>query len=242
MHICRCSRAGSERNADNKETCTKGAAFTGLVLTATLLALTGCTHVQNRARDLADSFKANLGVGLGMHARLKVTDALPLGLGIHSAHRLGLDGPARPGIVWQERSRSVLLWWEYEAGMAKPGHAQPLWEHARASGEQWNIGDTPHGGPTLYHPWAEREYMHYEPGVGTFAAAPYWIEMELFVEIFGARLGFNPVEFADFLGGLLGLDLLNDDGRPRYVTYESSPGEEPDEQEQPREDEPDTMS
>ena len=174
------------------------------------MALSGCSYLQDRGRDFQDCFKANVGTGFGICAGARVTDAINCPLGFfQGSWRVGVDGRTRPQYYWSEGEMGGLLaldHWEFRGPEDKPGLSM-----ARAW--MWS-GWLTAGGPEEDLPPPPHIYRHYngeQPSQGTKLAERYWLEAEVFALVLGARVGVNPVEIADFLVGLVTVDILDDD-------------------------------
>ena len=78
-----------------------------LLLTAVLLAGTGCTYLEKRANDLGDCFKISGNAGFGISAHFQVGPAGG-GLGFWGGLGIGLEQDCRLG-VWREAYSGFLL-------------------------------------------------------------------------------------------------------------------------------------
>ncbi len=152
--------------------------------------------------------------GGGIYAEVKATDVFnfPVGL-FHGSWRAGLDGRTRPQLLWSEKKWGGLLALSHSEHTVEgelPGLA-----HAKA----WNVpgwlkndGQVEDVPPYLL---VARKYEGKQPSAGTIIAEQCWLEVDVFVWRWGFRLGLNPLEVVDFVGGLLTINLLGDDTPPK---------------------------
>jgi hypothetical protein len=142
-----------------------------------------------RALDFGDCWDASLGVAWpGFYARLKATDYFVVGGGnAQTIFAFGWHGRYTAGGSEIERGDGV----PFGRGKEWAG-APPMVEHQglRVSGREYDVS--------------------VKPCDGTQRAEKYTIGVWI-VGLLNLRLGFNPVEFADFLVGIFGADILKDD-------------------------------
>lgn len=175
------------------------AALSALVLAASL-GIPGCSgaalrYLGRRTVDLADCFKANVGVGVPVYLRAKATDLAVVGAGFALGYRVGwhgryggdLIGPA--GIITDYGMPLVI-----NAEAALPVVAAPRY-HVVTFGPCFTTRGYPEGK---------------RPGRWSRLADGCWFGVVATLGV-SAQLEFNPVEFLDFLVGLTTVDLLGDD-------------------------------
>jgi len=174
-----------------------------MAVVCTLWGVTGCTYAKNRAMDLKDCFKVNVALGGGLYAGLTATDCFVVPMGGYVAMRLGTDGRTRPQWCWQETKLGWLVGANDEvaedSGLLKTLTRQailPFYQQV----ELWP-----------YVSWPARDYGVTYYSRGTKSADRYWFEVEGFALFAGARVGFNPLEFADFIDGIFMVDFVGDD-------------------------------
>ena len=152
------------------------------------LLASGCspaTYLADRGRDFADCFQANAGVGLGLAANAKATDAFPLWAGCASNQKIGFHGR---GIgLWEESEYGVL----YMAFRLMSGPATDRVEVVR------------------WFAWVESP--DYPEESKKRSLDRFDLELGVTAGVVNARVGFSPGQLFDFLFGLAGLDLAGDD-------------------------------
>jgi len=160
-----------------------------------LVPLSGCSvgrYCARRGQDFTDCFNAAGPLGFGLHARVKATDFAVVSAGGSFSGASGWWG--RYG--FQERLG-------VDAGapfvVAVDGYDVP------------HIGGAPYQSVTWGPCVTSREYNEVRPGPRGEFSDKFWVGGTATVVILSARFEFNPVEFADFLTGWFGWDLLEDD-------------------------------
>ena len=173
-----------------------------LVLVAALLT-TGCadfkTYIKDRGNDLADCFTARAGIAYGLGVRTQVTNYVRVsaGIGSYSGKWVGYFGRNRVDEspleqAWIGLPFSVLYLFstEFRVGRSKDDWTASLLgvhvEEFRRPNPQWS------------------------PGV-PLVREKFFIEVGATLGAVGFDLGFNPVEFVDFLLGWTTLDITGDD-------------------------------
>ncbi|MFG0318467.1 MAG: hypothetical protein ACF8XB_14430 [Planctomycetota bacterium JB042] len=151
-------------------------------------------YVPNRLLDLLDVFKASVGVGPGFGLELYGTENAWLGYETYRSWRLALDGRA--------------------SGVYEEGHHQE-WHVGTREGEDARAGRAPL--------WALRDMRPYEaplkPGVPAVPEVPRntWdVGLRAHLALIGAEVLVRPAEIVDFVVGLWGDDLSEDDYGLRY--------------------------
>jgi len=185
---------------------------------------TGCQYAGDRLDDLGDCFQINGGAGLGLYVHLTATDYIKLPLGWkHCPARAGWDPFITPrvpagesGWTWKESAVAYLFRsWDYRDPVraADNPDAQAAMDRKAVVPILLERFGTRYGGEPSLGPEARAEEF----------ADRCWIEADVFAAVLGVRVGFNVVQFADFLGGLATLDLLGDDGGPVTVILPRRP-------------------
>ena len=151
-------------------------------LAGTLVQTTGCAYLRERALDAVDVIHVVGGIGWGLHADVKASDYLHLGVGYAEIRKAGLSGR---DVVWQ-RDREVGL----------PVSALP-WIGALREGTGARLGHFHLNVQDLLayeDPWRRAD-------VGASVTAG----------LFTVGCGFSPGQLVDFLAGLVGFDPASDD-------------------------------
>jgi hypothetical protein len=206
------------------------------LLLVAMLGGPGCL-APGRAADLRDSGRIGIGIGLGLSADAKIGDLTHPALGIASASAMvgfearDIDGPFYEANV---SDPFATYWWRREGGpwgfslnssgwrgvwesvdwvdaideIDEPVDMEPLpetgtvWEEETLDGSivvrRW-----------LPIPGGAEQY----PGLWSFNTASD-LQLGATLLIVNVRLGFNPLEFVDFLLGFGGLDIAGDDPEP----------------------------
>ena len=194
--------------------------------------LPGCAYMTNRGEDLGDCFQANVGLGLGVYAHVNATDCVShTAVGAKTAIRAGWDPmtarAAEPrGHLWlvAETAWGLGLRSSEEREAVGPAVGYP---HIETQGcclplTTWKTYWVPSEGEaaelarSLTGPGQIAVAYGQDDGlgpdrVGETIANMSWLEADVFAGILGARLGFNPLQFLDFLLGWTTLDMLRDD-------------------------------
>jgi len=175
-----------------------------LVLNSILL-LSSCEYLQNRGEDLSDCFKASIGAGAGISLRAKFGPVC-LSAGGWTGYSIGL-----------EEKSSINIWNEHVVGIP----------FTTLFGIGFNVMYK-FSLPAIFISDFHFVTRYYPPLVGGEDIMSYyiwfrrmqkkqikiedyfWIEASLYV-FAGIKLGFNILEFSDFILGWFGIDILNDD-------------------------------
>ncbi|GIW71193.1 MAG: hypothetical protein KatS3mg102_0735 [Planctomycetota bacterium] len=160
-----------------------------------VLGLGGCSYLSDRAADLVDVFTVEVGFGPGLHADLKATDWLHLGVGYAQLRKAGLRG--RDAVWMRDREvglpLSALLWvgaWR-EGALERLGHLHADVPDLLAYPDPWRRAD---------------------------------LELGLSAGLVSVRLGLSPGQLLDFLAGLFGFDPAGDDRGPPLAPPPSTAG------------------
>ncbi|MCZ6692164.1 MAG: hypothetical protein O7H41_21480 [Planctomycetota bacterium] len=181
---------------------------------------TGCqttvgSYLGNRGRDLADCFTIEAGVGYGLGAELKLA-----GL-VHIAVGTGLDGSLQAGLRYGDlvpRSETKdektgffgfpiinLLW------MFSDQDGYPPYLHVSKDAKEEHACYLLLPGLASYAPDRSESWIWTDPKSGWSRLHAFDIEASVYWGIIGARAGFSPGEFVDFLLGWFGVDIAGDD-------------------------------
>jgi hypothetical protein len=189
------------------------------VLGATDILGAGCSganrYLESRALDLWDIVPVSVRAGLGADVSVRATAFLGTGLGAYEADAAGL-APGRWGPSWRDGAADLIFWTGKRMSLAGsrgprdgprprwPGGPDPRWLQKGGAGLERQTGNVFLVFPVPAAWWS-----------GTPVIPPWYswldVETEVFLGVAGVRLGLCPVEIADFLAGLVGLDLLGDD-------------------------------
>jgi ankyrin repeat protein len=148
------------------------------------ITLSGCTYGEARWYDFTDIWRAHAGFATGFGTYAQITDEYSIGYNWHTR----------------------LL----QSGIA-PGHPVPGFFTARhqSNGTHqvgWPFGNE-QGNVYLYGPiYSEEMYISHER-----ITKHDEIKVSLHVSLVGGQVGFDPVELADFVVGLVDVDLVGDD-------------------------------
>jgi hypothetical protein len=162
--------------------------------------LLGCApdkYMEDRARDLADCWDVGAGIGIPAYLRVKVTDLAVVAGGYAEGKTFGWRGRyGGPGGMSTEEDWAIpLVRTVEEAYTVDAGGVS----HFCLEVETW--------GPSVTQRW-------YPEGEGRRLGTDFsdycWLGAQLSAGV-ALRLGFNAVEFFDFLVGLSTLDPLQDD-------------------------------
>ncbi len=207
-----------------------------------LLAMASCTYLRDRGLDFADCFKVNAGAGIGLAVDIKLTDYVSPGVGVASyTINAGWDDRRIYG-VWRESDVINTPRIAYEVFLAEQGsrtdenvEAATLFTDLALSSlnlpnERWlRDGDSVTVEYySLFNFWGAGErhraramtgHIVDPTGRARMVDKSVWqkgfFDLGIAVGPVAARAGFNPLQFVDFLGGLFGLDLADDDGKGR---------------------------
>lgn len=203
-----------------------------------LALLPACSWLERRARDGADCFRIAAGVGIGLGVEAHATDWVSPGLGIvtytqnvgwldRGVHGIWLESDVitTPRLAYEsigaelesqaskrsERSSNLLRL--AISGLNLPNERW-IRCHGVTSVEYYALINAAELGKAGHATWLTDLLV--EPGAPIFVTRrSVWqrgcFEIGATVLIAHGRLGFNPFEFVDFLGGLVGLDLAGDD-------------------------------
>ena len=153
-------------------------------------------YAGRRVVDLADCFKASVGLGAPAYLRVKATDLAVVGAGFAIGYRVGWHGRYGGGLIGP-------------AGVITD-YGMPLIINAEAA---LPIVAAPKYHVVTFGPcFTSRGYPEGKepPGPWSRLADRCWFGLVATLGL-SAQLEFNPVEFLDFVVGLTTLDLLGDD-------------------------------
>ena len=195
------------------------------ILLPLLLASAGCTYFEQRLTDLHDCVLYRWhtdGIGLAVEARLGPLDAA-LG-GWYSDYGWGKD------TFWQRPGRTLT-----SSGIGVPFTTiSPLlygspWTRALATSGLGNHPEAPDAFTDVRGWLAVSDVLDLDDAY-PFVLTPqrrvadlFGVEVGVVPLLWGARVGVNAAEFADFVLGFAGIDLLADDGVPRPPTLPYAP-------------------
>lgn len=156
-------------------------------------------HFAARGQDLLDSFEVVAGVGAPAYGSVRLTDYAVVGLGFAAVQRFGWRGRYGGGLDLP-----------YELNEAEIDFGIPLMLNHEGEGHPFDMwpGDTT--SVFTVAPWKTSRLYPDPPGPRAATAGRFWVALSATLGASG-RVGFNPVEFADFVVGWLGWDLLQDD-------------------------------
>lgn len=163
-----------------------------LALLAALAALApACAYVKDRGLDLAQVADFSLGLSEGMDANLRVTKVAQVGVGSYR------------GIYWVGLKDGLVDVWEEERTELGFG---PLYVHEVFRSRGCNLADIEH--PLFGDPGFREHSFDL-----THLTDRGWLDVgaTLNLVFFGGDAAFKTAEAADFLTGVLGYDLLEDD-------------------------------
>jgi hypothetical protein len=154
-------------------------------------------YLANRVLDFADIFKINLGIGFGLNANVRATQAIQVGGFYTGATKVGLTG--RHAGVWNENSLEVgipLIFYGRDVAITPGAGTIPP---VRSYRQQvlWKFEDKEMKEGETYDTNYDRQFL--EIGVSAQALLPAFE--------FGIRLK----ELADFLVGFTTIDFCRDD-------------------------------
>lgn len=196
-------------------------------------------YFQNRALDFADCFRADVGYGIGLDARVRFTDAFSLGVGASYTHKFGFIGrfvsafdeehlgipatniavilgygPCGGGINGLEGCCFCAAFWQNLVRTYTP------------ESPSRNVQDEIGYGTYIFFPVGGLKIL---PGkmksveMHSDALSYFDIEAGGTAGFIGASFGFSPGEFVDFLLGWFGLDIGEDDKKPDMTRGDKSP-------------------
>jgi hypothetical protein len=182
---------------------------TGLVACALLC---GCTYLQNRANDLLDPFRFDVGFTPGLHVDARATDFAALGVGVKGGVIVGLHG--RFAVRYRTASVGIgpLMLGEVFRLEASPliGESKYDADHDMVPSQIAVV--LPRMGVERPRPWSlERRGLHVAD-IGVNVAA-----------VVGAGVGFSPGEFVDLLLGFVAIDMAGDDVAGRAEAQQQDP-------------------
>lgn len=193
-----------------------------------LISVVGCatpfgTYMKDRGNDFADCFKADVGVGLGIDAQVMVTDIVAIGVGGSVTRKVGFKG------------RHVNDWWDKHFGfplmpflLIYEVEGRPCWPWVTTSigtfGGEWEHAlmkcylphhedpnfPTAHTWSVLFLNCANLIGCRVKPFIDV-----YDIECGVTAGVVGARVGFSPGQFLDFVLGWSGVDIGKDDTKEK---------------------------
>ena len=205
------------------------------VLCVLLTTLTGC-YLEDRARDFADCFRANLSGGLGISAHARVMQ-VGCGVGAYGGLGMGVEskGIFRDGVPHREAG-IPFSWFIPTLGTKEKskGHNFLLIvpSYMRSNTFRGLCLGIPKGGRDSRYGLFGFPILEYLSHTGEERLEDYfWIEGGAAAVLLGVRIGFNPAEFADFLLGWTTLDIFGDDGRGKEEPEPEEPEKKAEEKE-----------
>lgn len=170
-----------------------------------------CTYLQNRANDLLDPFRVDVGFTPGLHVDARATDFAALGVGAKGGVVVGLHGR----FAVQYRTANVGVG-PLMLGEPFRLEASPLLCESKYDADHDMVPSqffvVPRMGVERPRPWSlERRGLHVAD-VGVNVAA-----------VVGAGIGFSPGEFVDLLLGFVGVDIAGDDVAGEVKTQPEEP-------------------
>ncbi len=179
-----------------------------------LPALTGCTYLANRGKDLSDIIFIGASAGGGMQLRARATPLLTAEIGAQKDERF--YGWRRRNSEWEESSYGLFFanFWSPRLGN------EPF-----APWSGWNLLKTSHTKAKFLSVPSEGEWKYH-----LFLLTPvdnvYWLDafdVEATVGLFfiGFQVGVRPGELLDLLAGIFALDPAADDGVPDATSAEA---------------------
>lgn len=165
-----------------------------------------CGYLRDRAHDLLDPFRVDVGYGLGIYADVRATDWLAAGAGLHQVHTAGVHGRFVGTSQTRQLGIPLSMLGETESEMTPllGGTSRFDWRRDVVPG-QILVFPVMHLGRTgiLACSLAERDVRVADLGAS------------LTLGVVGVSLGFSPGEVLDLLLGIVGIDLAGDDDASR---------------------------
>ncbi|MFQ5653698.1 MAG: hypothetical protein ACE5GW_03080 [Planctomycetota bacterium] len=204
-----------------------------LLLLLALSSLSGCaggrSYLKARGRDLGDCGRGRLALGVGRYAEAEATALLQPAVGLIDAslaprYSIGWDPrPGRPKGLLRTAAFPTLLfaWPYYGAAETREGYGDTH-PYLRGALGPWILMGNHHvegrsnalllldrliPNPRLAPPLGRQEAP--DPSIADHA----WLAVSGTVLFLNIDAGVNPLEILDLVAGLVGLDLLGDDGR-----------------------------
>lgn len=172
-----------------------------------LLCSGACGYLRDRAHDLLDPFRVDVGYGLGLYADVRATDWLAAGAGLHRVHHAGLHGRFVGTSTLGQVGFPLTMLGEPTFTMTPllGGGSQFDWERDIVPGQLFLVVPAMHAGRTGISAWslAKRDVRVADVGAS------------LTLGVVGVSLGFSPGEVLDLLLGVVGIDLAGDDDASR---------------------------
>lgn len=155
----------------------------------------GCTYLRDRGNDLADVFRLEMSVGVGIQASAMVTDAAHVGIGSSDRYTAGL----MYGDLTSQHREEHYLPLSYIHTIMEPEYEAVhtlSWSGEGPAPDHRCYMIVPGRSPARRHSWT------------------HWFDIEVsaFAGIVGVEAGFSPGELIDFVAGLFWLDPAQDDG------------------------------
>jgi len=198
--------------------------FAAIFLSAVMLFTSGCAFMQKRGADAADMFSADIGFGLGIAAGFTLTKYVGYNIGAAHAEKYGLIG--RKAGYWQE----VIIGFPavYPYLFSDAGYRGCIAScFVNIMGRDRYIGKPSHEAYelryTLFALTEEKEGRYDSP----FRMTPGLISVAVHPLFYGIRVGFDPIEFADFLAGWFTVDFMDDDEVIEEEEEDSEPEKKP---------------
>lgn len=179
-------------------------------------ALGSCSYLKNRANDLLDSFRFELGVGPGLYAEARATDFAAVGLGFCAQQNAAMRGRF--------------------AGTDAEVTSMGLGPFILGSSATWSFKPLLAGDPSTPESCdgiVPAQFLLF-PMMGFGSCADDYSLAERGLRVadlgasvtlgyVGAGIGFSPGEFVDLLLGFVGIDIAGDDVFGRATAAEAPP-------------------
>jgi len=172
----------------------------------------GCTYAKDRANDFVDCFKGDVGYGFGLDAQVMVTELISGGVGASEIKKIGFKG------------RYIGTWWDLHMGVPiMPFFSFLIFGPATdfvsiGSGKGGTVNDDkgiPNTEIVSFLFINPAFFTYYDPPIiNTPLINKFDIEVGGTTVVVGARVGFSPGQFLDFIIGWTGIDIGKDDTKP----------------------------
>lgn len=178
--------------------------------------LSGCTWLQNRANDALDVFALDFGQGPGLYADVRATDFVAVGVGMHDTVTWGMHGRYAGTSGRGAVAVGPLMW-----GWRPDGPAVSPMQSGDPSRFNQDVVDPP---PSHLILWPAGPLRHAFPEYNETARGLRFADVSatLTIGYVGMHVGFSPGELVDFVLGVFGIDLSDDDAFGRPLPPESS--------------------
>jgi hypothetical protein len=202
-----------------------------ILLSIVLVSLAGCssfeTYFQDRALDFVDCFHCDVGVGFGLEAHFIATDVFSYCIGGGNPNKFGFNG--RYVGTWEDNYLgfplcNYMIWYYQAHPMFAPRNSpepSPInWACLQmpfpvvSSMELFKTGDKKNN----FTEYGSVLTINFVKGVNGSERLPFCDLLDAFrfetgvtIFYFGAAVGFNGGQFADFFLGWFGIDIAGDD-------------------------------